>query len=235
MTNEHFYMLFGSVVTLLGFILARSSQVGQGQTTIRLFGGEFSLAAAGGVVVMLLGIIAFSLPMLWGDGRNPPGHTDSTPTSEATPVANTPTDRPSEPAATASPAPTEASATPLQLTSARPDSTDVTRDGGGWAKNAPTYNYWILTYSMSYDASLTDADCANKIIREYGKESQPIDYALDGVLMFTKDNSLINVWCHSGEATRSVFGLLGDDLNKIGDRVDDILKKALPPAAKPVS
>jgi hypothetical protein len=57
-------MIFGGVIALAGFYLAATAKAGSGQTTFSVLGAEISLAAAGGILVMLLGVVTFALPTL---------------------------------------------------------------------------------------------------------------------------------------------------------------------------
>ena len=57
-------MLFGACVACGGFVLAIMNRVQPGQTAIKVFGAEITLAAAGGVIVIALGLATFALPTL---------------------------------------------------------------------------------------------------------------------------------------------------------------------------
>lgn len=61
-----FLVIFGVIVTIMGFALAWTARTGTGQTTIRLFGAEITLAAAGGILVMLMGVGLTTMPLLTG-------------------------------------------------------------------------------------------------------------------------------------------------------------------------
>lgn len=62
MSDAHKFMVFGVLIAVAGFFLAVSAKAGRGQTTIKILGAEITLAAAGGIVVMLMGILTFALP-----------------------------------------------------------------------------------------------------------------------------------------------------------------------------
>ena len=64
MSEDLAFMMFGAAIAASGLWLAATSRSGSGQTTIRMFGGEVTLAAAGGVIVVILGVVAFSIPRI---------------------------------------------------------------------------------------------------------------------------------------------------------------------------
>ncbi len=61
-----FYMAFGVAITIFGAMLAWGARSDPGEATLRAFGSEFSLKAAGGILVMLLGISITTVPLVFG-------------------------------------------------------------------------------------------------------------------------------------------------------------------------
>jgi len=57
-------MLFGTFVVCGGLALTATNHVAPGRTVIRILGAEITLAAAGGIIVIALGVLTFSLPTL---------------------------------------------------------------------------------------------------------------------------------------------------------------------------
>ena len=68
---------FGSFVLLSGLYLAVTSKAGSGRSTLSLWGAEITLVAAGGILVMFLGILTFALPfdLSWKADQDAAGRT----------------------------------------------------------------------------------------------------------------------------------------------------------------
>jgi hypothetical protein len=85
MSDDHLFMMFGAAIAGAGFWLAAAARAGDGRTVIKLFGAEITLAAAGGIVVMLFGIVTFAWPTVINHGAAPHAAEAATPPPAAAP------------------------------------------------------------------------------------------------------------------------------------------------------
>jgi hypothetical protein len=64
MSDHVAFMIFGAAIAAAGFWLSTTANTGNGHANISLFGGKFTVGAAGGVVVILFGILTATIPYL---------------------------------------------------------------------------------------------------------------------------------------------------------------------------
>jgi len=61
-SEAHYFMLFGAFLACGGLALAAYNRSLPGRTVVKLLGAEITLATAGGIVVILMGAVIFTMP-----------------------------------------------------------------------------------------------------------------------------------------------------------------------------
>lgn len=69
MSEAHYFMLFGAFLACGGLALAASNRSIPGRTVVKLLGAEITLAAAGGIVVILIGAVIFAVPTVLASAK----------------------------------------------------------------------------------------------------------------------------------------------------------------------
>lgn len=224
MVSEQYFMAFGVLIAVGGFALARNAQGGDGKTIVKIFGQEITLAAAGGILVIFLGAVVFSLPSILPakdiPGRKGENELVESPSdgtgNESDAVVST---------GMVSPTPTSEPTGSVFYGTRRAGVGDGRRVDG-WLEDRPDYWFKIQTDIVRYDKPIKPEDCLTLIKTAYENKGVKVDWSDNMELFFGQEDALIDVWCAKEGAFYAVTAK-STEYYKKSLEVRNIIKAAL--------